>query len=89
MIQRKLGLENLKYSDDQLKEWLSEDGREEHDMTESLIYKKMKNIDYTALSGEERLKIKDKTLRYLLSKGHRYEQAKGAIERYIRSSDQY
>jgi regulatory protein len=86
MIQRKLAMEKVIVSLDDMRNWLSENQLDDADMTQSLVAKKLKNIDLSSLSTEERLKIKDKAMRYLVSKGHSFDVAKEAIKQYIQSN---
>jgi regulatory protein len=87
MIQRKLSMEKVFISAEEIKNWLCENQcQDDAEMTQTLVAKKMKNIDFSSLSTEERLKIKDKALRYLVSKGHSFDVAKDAIKQYIQSN---
>jgi len=57
-------------------------GIESKDNITKLIEKKLRSknipVDY-----KEKLKIKDKILRFLISKGHSFDEAKSAISKYI------
>ena len=60
-------------------------GIKEEDSLEALIHKKLRS---KSVPNEfpERQKLKEKVLRFLISKGHDYSDAKDGIEQYFKSN---
>ncbi len=81
-IRQRGALERLEFSDEDFKNAGSELGFEDQDSLQKLIDKKLRS-KVIPREYEERLKLKNKIIRFLLSKGHAYEDCKKALQYYF------
>jgi SOS response regulatory protein OraA/RecX len=81
-IRKRGGLENLKFQDDEFKVCAEELGFKDEDSLQKLLAKKLRSKIIPKDLGE-RSKLKDKVLRFLISKGHGFEEAKRAISHHF------
>lgn len=85
-IRRRGVLENLEFSDDEFRQIEAELGSNDDENLEKLISKKLRNKeipkDLTA-----KVKLRDKILRFLVSKGHSFEDSKRSLAVYFKNSD--
>jgi len=57
-------------------------GFTDDDSIEKLVAKKLRSKEIPS-DFKEKMKLRDKTLRFLISKGHSYDDSKKAIVRYF------
>jgi SOS response regulatory protein OraA/RecX len=81
-IRQRGSLEKLEFSDDDFKNAGLELGFEDQDSLKKLIDKKLRS-KVIPREYEERLKLKNKMIRFLISKGHAYEECKKALQYYF------
>ena len=81
-IRQRGSLEKLDFSDDDFKNAGLELGFEDQDSLKKLIDKKLRS-KVIPQEYEERFKLKNKIIRFLLSKGHSYEECKKALQYYF------
>jgi regulatory protein len=74
--------EMLKFADEEFEQARSELGFSDHENLKKLIAKKVK-LKYLPSDPGEKYKFKNKILRFLITKGHDYEDAKKSLEEYF------
>lgn len=77
-------IEKLQFDDEEFERVEEELGFGESESLEKLIQKKLRSKEIPE-SKEEFYKLRDKTLRFLISKGHDYSDAKDAINEYFKT----
>lgn len=77
-------MEKLEFSTEEFVDVSRELGFTDEDNIEKLVIKKLRS-QTVPLDRAERSKLRDKTLRFLISKGHDFNEAKEAIEKYFNS----
>jgi regulatory protein len=83
-IRKRGALEKLIFQEEEFKNCSEELGLSDQDSLEKLITKKLRSKKIPA-EAKERYKLQDKVLRFLISKGHGYEESKREIQRFITS----
>jgi SOS response regulatory protein OraA/RecX len=81
-IRQRGALERLEFAEGDFKNAGAELGFEDQDSLKKLIDKKLRS-KVIPREFEERLKLKNKILRFLISKGHSYEECKKALQYYF------
>lgn len=76
------GMEKLQFEDDEFSRVREELGFDDEESIEKLVAKKLRS-KVIPEDREEKYKLRDKTLRYLISKGHGFEESKKAVDRYM------
>lgn len=77
--------EKLSFEPEEFEEAARELGLSDEDNLERLIHKKLRSKEIPT-HPEERYKLRDKVLRFLISKGHSYDEAKKGINSYFNKS---
>ena len=81
-IRQRGAIERLEFAEGDFKNAGAELGFEDQDSLKKLIDKKLRS-KVIPREFEERLKLKNKILRFLISKGHSYEECKKALQYYF------
>jgi SOS response regulatory protein OraA/RecX len=81
-IRKRGGMEKLSFEDHEFKLCSEELGFRDEDSLEKLLAKKLRSKDIP-LGLVEKSKLRDKVLRFLISKGHSFEESKRAINRHF------
>ena len=84
-IKKRGAMEKLQFEDDEFEKISEELGFTDDESIEKLVAKKLRGKAIPA-NPEEKYKLRDKTLRFLISKGHGYEESKKAISQYFNKS---
>jgi regulatory protein len=82
-IRKRGAMEKLEFEEDEFETIAKELGFTDEDSIEKLIQKKLRMKDIPK-DPKEKFKLRDKVLRYLISKGHSYEDAKTSLNPYFR-----
>jgi regulatory protein len=83
-IKKRGAIEKLEFDDDEFQKVSDELGFTDNDSVEKLLAKKMRSKEIP-LSTEERYKLRNKLLRYLITKGHSYDDSKSSIDHYFQN----
>ena len=83
-IRKRGAMEQLEFDSEEFENVEKELGVSEEDHIEKLIAKKLRSKEIPS-DKEALYKLRDKTLRFLISKGHQYESAKKHLDQYFRS----
>ncbi len=78
-IRRRGAMEKLEFEDRDFEEISQELGFSDQDNLNKLIQKKLRSK--VPENAEEKRKLREKTLRFLISKGHSYEEAKNSLNK--------
>jgi regulatory protein len=81
-IRRRGAIEKLEFDDDEFQKISDELGFTDNDSVEKLIAKKLRSKDIPQ-NKEDKIKLKMKLLRFLISKGHSYDEAKHSLDKYL------
>jgi SOS response regulatory protein OraA/RecX len=81
-IRQRGGMEKLKFEDGEFERVSQELGISDDDNLEKLVMKKLRGKDVPK-DREGKQKLRDKVVRFLLSKGHSYSEIKPVIEKAI------
>lgn len=81
-IRRRGAIEKLEFEDDEFQKISDELGFTDNDSVEKLIAKKLRSKDIPQ-NKEDKIKLKMKLLRFLISKGHSYDEAKHSLDKYL------
>lgn len=81
-IRNRGAMEKLEFSTNEFDEVSKELGFTDEDSLEKLLSKKLRSKSIPD-DRKERMQLRDKTLRFLISKGHDFSEAKKAIEHYF------
>lgn len=81
-IRKRGALEKLTFEDHEFEKAQQELGFSDSDSIEKLLSKKLRS-KIIPQDSQEKMKLKNKVLRFLISKGHSYEEAKQAMSRYL------
>ncbi len=84
-IRQRGGMEKLKFEDGEFEKVTLELGVSDDDNLDKLVQKKLRGKDIPK-DWEAKQKLKDKVVRFLLSKGHSYQEIKPAIEKALKTS---
>lgn len=81
-IRRRGSMEKLEFDSEEFEQAAAELGFTEEDSIEKLIAKKLRAKEMPT-DREEKYKLRDKVLRFLISKGHGYDEAKKALQQHF------
>lgn len=81
-IRKRGAMEKLTFGPDEFKVIEEELGFTDDDSIEKLIQKKLRSKEIPS-DFESKQKLKDKVLRFLISKGHSYDDSKKALNSYL------
>ncbi len=81
-IRKRGAMEKLTFEDEEFATIATELGFTDDDSIERLIQKKLRMKDIPT-DPKEKFKLRDKVLRFLISKGHSYDDAKTSIKPYF------
>lgn len=84
-IRKRGALEKLEFEDEEFRNVEVELGFSDEESIEKLVAKKLRMKDIPD-DPKEKFKLRDKVLRFLISKGHSYEDSKKAIALYFKTS---
>jgi SOS response regulatory protein OraA/RecX len=84
-IRQRGAQEKIEFSSEEFRAIEIELGFTDEDSLEKLVEKKLRFKDIPS-DPKEKFKLRDKVLRYLISKGHSYEEAKRSIDKSFSSS---
>lgn len=84
-IRKRGAMEKLEFQDDEFENVSRELGFTDDESIEKLVAKKMRSKEIPR-DPKEKFKLRDKVLRFLISKGHSYEDAKKSIQKYFSES---
>lgn len=85
-IRKRGAMEKLEFSSEEFRIVEQELGISDENNIEKLITKKLRSKDVPA-DPSEKQKLKEKVLRFLISKGHDYSDAKASLNKYLISKD--
>lgn len=85
-IRRRGAQEQLEFEEGEFEAIAQELGLEDSDNLEKLIQKKLRGKEIPQ-DPEARYKLRDKILRYLISKGHDYQEAKSSLSDHFKVSN--
>lgn len=83
-IRKRGAMEKLQFEDHEFELCERELGFSDEDSIEKLVVKKLRSKKIPT-DPNEKYKLRDKVLRFLISKGHSYEDAKQSINQYFAS----
>lgn len=83
-IRRRGALEHLEFSSEEFENAQNELGFSDKESVEKLIAKKLRSHEIPS-DKKAFQRLRDKTLRFLVSKGHPFESAKQLLDQYLRS----
>jgi len=81
-IRKRGAMEKLEFEDHEFQICEQELGFSDEDSIEKLVAKKLRLKDIPS-DPKEKFKLRDKVLRFLISKGHSYEDSKKSISKYF------
>lgn len=81
-IKKRGAMEKLSFEEEEFEEAARELGLNDEDNLERLIQKKLRSKEIPT-NPEEKYKLRDKVLRFLISKGHSYDEAKKGLANYF------
>lgn len=81
-IRQRAGMEKLQFESEEFKSIEIELGVTEEDNIEKLIAKKLRSKVIPS-DFREKMDLKNKVLRFLISKGHSYDECKRALNKYL------
>lgn len=84
-IRKRGAMEKLVFEEGEFEAISKELGFNDDDSIEKLIQKKLRMKDIPT-DPKEKFKLRDKVLRFLISKGHGYEDAKQSLSAFFKSS---
>lgn len=87
-IRKRGSMERLEFQDEEFEMCEKELGFSDDDSIEKLVAKKLR-LKEIPKNPEEKFKLRDKVLRFLISKGHSYEDSKRSIAKYFCSSSSF
>ena len=86
-IRKRGAMEKLEFDHDAFKSVSEELGFSDEDSLEKLVQKKLKSKEIPKNPLEKR-KLQDKTLRFLISKGHDFSEAKKAVSKFLNKCEE-
>ena len=84
-IRKRGAQEHLEFEDHEFEAAASELGISEEDSLEKLVAKKLRS-KVIPKDPKEKFKLRDKVLRFLVTKGHSFEESKRALSKYFSGS---
>ena len=85
-IRKRGAQEKLQFEDEEFKMCEQELGFSDEDSVEKLVAKKLRSKEIPT-DSKEKFKLRDKVLRFLISKGHSYEESKKSISKYFQNNE--
>jgi regulatory protein len=85
-IRQRGAMEKLEFESEEFRNIEAELGFNDTDSIEKLVAKKLRSKEIPK-DPEERFKLRDKVLRFLISKGHSYEEAKRSLQKHFNSQN--
>jgi SOS response regulatory protein OraA/RecX len=83
-IRKRGSQERLQFEDHEFEECSKELGFSDEDSLEKLVLKKLRSKEIPK-EPKEKFKLRDKVLRFLISKGHSFEEAKKALNQFFKN----
>lgn len=83
-IRKRGAQEKLQFEDEEFKMCEQELGFSDEDSVEKLVVKKLRSKEIPT-DSKEKFKLRDKVLRFLISKGYSYEESKKSISKYFQN----
>ena len=83
LIQIELEKENIFIEQSEIQDLVKEEGLDAHQQIIKLIEKKSRMKNISQLDSDTLFKFKQKILRYVLSKGHPYDETKALVEEIV------
>lgn len=84
-IRKRGGMEKLQFEAEEFEQVAKELGFTDDESIEKLVAKKLRSKEIPK-DWQAKAKLRDKTLRFLISKGHDYSEAKKAIDKFMGKS---
>lgn len=81
-IRKRGSMEKLQFEDGEFEDVVQEIGFSDEESLEKLVEKKLRSKEIPT-DPKEKFKLRDKVLRFLISKGHDYSESKKAITDYF------
>jgi regulatory protein len=81
-IRRRGSIEKLEFDDDEFQKVSVELGFTDNDSVQKLLAKKLRSKEIPE-NKVDKLKLKMKLMRFLISKGHSYDEAKHSLDQYL------
>jgi regulatory protein len=85
-IRQRGAMERLEFESEEFRNIAIELGFDDSDSIEKLVAKKLRSKEIPK-DPEEKFKLRDKVLRFLISKGHSYEEAKRSLQKHFNFQD--
>lgn len=85
-IRKRGAQEKLEFESHEFEQAANELGISDDDNIEKLIAKKLRSKEIPQ-NKEDYYKLREKTLRFLISKGHSYEAAKSSLDQYLKNKN--
>ncbi len=82
LIKGELAQEKIQVTEDQLQEAFTELGTNQEEILESMVEKKLRRVNLEEITFEEKMKLKNKILSYLVRNGHGYDQCQKILKKY-------
>jgi SOS response regulatory protein OraA/RecX len=87
-IRKRGAMEKLTFDDEEFEMCERELGFTDEDSIEKLVAKKLRSKEIPK-DPAEKFKLRDKVLRFLISKGHSFEESKRSLAKYFAGSTSY
>jgi SOS response regulatory protein OraA/RecX len=84
-IRKRGAMEKLIFEEEDFANAARELGISDEDNIEKLVSKKLRSKDIPT-NPKEKIKLRDKVLRFLISKGHSYDEARKSLDRYFKKT---
>lgn len=84
-IRKRGAMEKLSFESEEFEQVALELGFTDDDSIEKLVIKKLRSKEIPS-DWQEKAKLRDKTLRFLISKGHSFSEAKKAVDKFMGKS---
>ena len=81
-IRKRGAMEKLQFDSEEFQRVETELGFNDEDSIEKLVAKKLRSKEIP-VDPKEKFKLRDKVLRFLISKGHSYEESKQSVSKYF------
>ena len=81
-IRRRGAIEKLEFEDDEFQKVSDELGFTDNDSVQKLLAKKLRSKEIPE-NKVDKIKLKMKLMRFLISKGHSYDEAKHSLDKYL------
>lgn len=87
-IRKRGAMERLEFQDEEFEQCETELGFGDTESVEKLVQKKLRSKEIPK-DPKEKFKLRDKVTRFLISKGHSFDDAKKALAPYFKTSSSY